>query len=183
MNIPDMYDYLVRARRDLWAALENVPDEVLSRDVLHGERFRCVKDLAFHIAEVEDGWTHGDIQDQPFAQERFADLQGREFFDDVPLADILDYWRAVEADTLRYLETLTTAELARQVTPEDWRGVQFTVGGLLWHVFLHEVRHSAQIAALLRMQGVKPPWLDYLIYQLSPEVKDFVLRDPDSGSA
>lgn len=46
MNISDMYDYLVRSRRDLWAALENVPDEVLSRDVLHGERFRCVKDLS-----------------------------------------------------------------------------------------------------------------------------------------
>ncbi len=30
MNIPETYDYLVRARRDLWATLQGVPDEVLS---------------------------------------------------------------------------------------------------------------------------------------------------------
>jgi hypothetical protein len=26
MNIPETYDYLARARRDLWATLEGVPD-------------------------------------------------------------------------------------------------------------------------------------------------------------
>lgn len=31
MNIPEVYDYLVRARRDLWAALEGVLDEVSDR--------------------------------------------------------------------------------------------------------------------------------------------------------
>jgi uncharacterized damage-inducible protein DinB len=36
MNIPETYDYLVRARRDLWAKLERVPDEVLSRPLLDG---------------------------------------------------------------------------------------------------------------------------------------------------
>lgn len=36
MNIPETYDYLVRARRDLWAKLESVPDEVLSRPLLDG---------------------------------------------------------------------------------------------------------------------------------------------------
>jgi hypothetical protein len=30
MNIPETYHYLVRARRDLWATLQGVPDEVLS---------------------------------------------------------------------------------------------------------------------------------------------------------
>lgn len=52
MNIPD--SYLVRARRELWGALEAVPDEVLSRPLLGGERFQCIKDLLFHIAVVED---------------------------------------------------------------------------------------------------------------------------------
>lgn len=181
MNTHEMYDYLIRSRRDLWAALERVPDDILSRNVLNGERFRCIKDLLFHMAEVEDGWTHGDIQSQPFIQVQFPNLQNREFLDGVPLTEILEYWRAVEADTRRYLVTLTDAEASRTVAPEDWRGVQFTVDGLLWHVFIHEVRHSAQVTALLRTQGVQPPWLDYLLYQLPPEVKDFVTRDPDPG--
>jgi uncharacterized damage-inducible protein DinB len=29
---------------------------------------------------------------------------------------------------------------------------------------IHEVRHTAQIAVLLRMQGIKPPSLDLLFY-------------------
>jgi len=29
---------------------------------------------------------------------------------------------------------------------------------------IHEMRHTAQIAVLLRSQGIKPPWLDLLNY-------------------
>jgi hypothetical protein len=36
MNIPETYDYLVRARRDLWATLEGVPDERQCRRALIG---------------------------------------------------------------------------------------------------------------------------------------------------
>src|SRR6266403_1684475 len=48
MNIAETYDYVVRARRDLWAALRGVPDEVLSRPLLDGAKFHCTKDVMFH---------------------------------------------------------------------------------------------------------------------------------------
>ncbi len=35
---------------------------------------------------------------------------------------------------------------------------------LLWHVMIHEMRHTAQIALLLRSQAIKPPSLDLLNY-------------------
>jgi hypothetical protein len=38
MNIAEGYDYLVRAPRDLWAALAGVADEVLSRALLGGAK-------------------------------------------------------------------------------------------------------------------------------------------------
>jgi len=53
MNIPETYDYLVRARPDLWVTLEGVPDDVLSRPLLDGSRFHCIKDLVFHTPVVE----------------------------------------------------------------------------------------------------------------------------------
>ena len=165
MNIPDLYAYLTEARRDLWATLEAAPDDVLSKNLLDGKRFRCIKDLVLHIAEVEDGWIHGDLLRVPPVQDSFADLQGRDFYADVPLQRLLDYWRAVEADTLRHLTALA-ADPERVVTVEDWPPghQQFRQGGLLWHVLLHEVRHTAQIAALLRVQGIRPPQLDLLFY-------------------
>jgi len=38
------------------------------------------------------------------------------------------------------------------------------VDGLLWHVMIHEMRHTAQIAVLRRTQGIEPPWLDLKNY-------------------
>jgi len=55
MDIPEIYDYLVRARRDLWTTLRALPDEVLSRPLLKGKHFHYIKDLLFHIPVVEDG--------------------------------------------------------------------------------------------------------------------------------
>ncbi|CAM3425420.1 DinB family protein [Deinococcus saxicola] len=165
MKIPELYDYLVRARRDLWATLETVPDEVLSRRMLEGDRMHSIKDVIAHTAGVEDGWLHYTIlQDTP-VEEGFPALKAAgsgPAYAPFPLSDLLDYWRAVEASTLAYLATLTDADLERVIedTPEE----HFKLDGLLWHVMLHEVRHTAQIAALLRTQGIKPPSLDLLFY-------------------
>jgi len=79
-----------------------------------------------------------------------------------PLSTLLDYWRAVEQSTLGYLDTLADGELERAVRLHDAPEQCYTVRGLLWHVMLHEVRHTAQIAVLLRTQGIKPPALDLL---------------------
>lgn len=165
MNIPATYDYLVRARRDLWTTLEGVPDELLSRPLLDGTRFQCLKDLIFHIAEVEDGWINGDIRRGEMLQRAFPVLRdGGPSFADVPLATLLDYWRVVEQGTKGFIATLTDAELAKIVPVEDWPEKQMTLDGLLWHVMIHEMRHTAQLCVLLRSQGVKPPSLDLLFY-------------------
>lgn len=165
MKIPELYDYLVRARRDLWATLETVPDEVLSRPMLDGKRFHSIKDLVAHTAGVEDGWLHYTVLRDTPVEDAFPAIKAAgdgPAFAPFPLSELLDYWRAVEASTLAYLPTLGDAELRRVVedTPEE----HFRLDGLLWHVMLHEVRHTAQIAALLRTQGIKSPSMDLLFY-------------------
>ena len=165
MTIPEMYDYLVRTRRDLWRALEAVPDEILSRQLLDGQYFRCIKDLVCHIAGVEDGWLHYTIlRDEP-VQHAFPNLKEApdgSLYAQSALEPLLEYWRAVEKSTLAYLEGLTPTELNRLV--DDSPKERFKLDGLLWHVMLHEVRHTAQICVLLRTQGIKPPSLDLLFY-------------------
>lgn len=64
--------------------------------------------------------------------------------------------------TLSYLAKLTDDELNRLV--DDSPTERYKLDGLLWHVMIHEVRHTAQIVVLLRMQGVEPPSLDLLFY-------------------
>lgn len=162
-----MYGYLVRTRRDLRATLEATPEDVLSRPLIAADRFRCLKDMLFHVIEVEDGWVQGDIRRVPMIQEQFPSLRelpGGPVFADVPLALLLDYWSAVENETHAYLATLTESDLMRAVPVEDWPEKQLTVHGLLWHVMIHEIRHSAQMVVLLRNAGVRPPSLDLLFY-------------------
>lgn len=168
MNVPAFYNYLIRARRDLWASLETIPDQALAKAVIPGSRFHSIKDLVLHIAAVEDSWLHEDIlQDQP-VWESVSDLEGAAdgpYYAGKPLSLLLDYWRLVEANTLGYLERLTPEELERNVTVDGSKGEEhFTVEDLLWHVMQHEARHTAQIALLSRQAGFTPPFLDLLNY-------------------
>ncbi len=161
MNIENFYQYLTRARRDLWATLESLPDEVLSKNMIPAERFHCIKDLLMHIVGVEDSWIHEDIlRDTPIWHSVFPEAfqQDDAFFADTPLETIIRYSEAVEQSTLGFLEKLQSGELERIVEEER------TVEGLLWHVMQHEVRHTAQIALLIRQQGFKPPAMDLLWY-------------------
>ena len=171
MNIPETYDYLVRARRDLWATLEGVPDEVLSRPLLDGAKLHCIKDLMFHVANVEDFWIREEILREPPVWKTvpvLKDTQGGPVFGGFALETLLDYWRLVEQSTLTYLAALKDSELNRIVTVHDRPGKRYTVYGLLWNVIIHEARHVAQISVLLRTQGIAPPFLDLLKYLPAP---------------
>ncbi len=167
MNIRETYDYLVRARRDLWATLEAAPDEILSRQLLNGNRFHCIKDLLFHMPATEDFWLQEEILRQTPVRQTIPDLkdtQGGPIFAGFLLETLLDYWQAVEQSTITYIPTLTYDELKRIVTVHDRPGKRYTVDGLLWNVIIHEARHVAQISVLLRTQGIAPPFLDLLNY-------------------
>ena len=168
MNIPETYDYLVRARRDLWATLEATPDEVLSGPLLNGALLHCIKDLLFHISVVEDCWLHEDIlRGQPVIETVAAfrnTPRWKPVYAGFPLETLLNYGRLVERSTLTYLAHLTDGESKRIVVVHDAPEERYTVDGLLWHVMIHEMRHSAQIAVLLRTQGIEPPWLDLKKY-------------------
>lgn len=140
MNIPETYDYLVRARRDLWATLEGVPDEVLCRPLLDGSRFHCIKDLVMHVPVVEDCWLHEDIlREQPMWKTipALKNIENGPIYAGFALETLLDYWRVVEQSTLTYLATLTDDELKRLVIVHDSPEERFTVDGLLWHVLFH----------------------------------------------
>ncbi len=159
MKIKQFYSYVQRARHDLWAAFELLPDEVLSKTMIPAERFRCIKDLLMHIAAVEDSWIHEDIlRDTPVWQSALPQAlqQDGAFFADTPLETIVSYHKAVEQSTKAFLETLPNIDL-QQIVEEDR-----TIEGILWHVMQHEIRHTAQIALLIRQQGFKPPALDLL---------------------
>ena len=61
------------------------------------------------------------------------------------------------------LPGLSGAELERMLTLGGGDGQDSTrLDGLVWHALIHEMRHTAQMAMLLRQADVKPPFLDLL---------------------
>ena len=132
------------------------PGEVLSRPLLNGARFHCTKDLVFHISGTEDGGLHATIlEDEPVQHTlpSVRDIPDGPFRAGVALGTLLDSWRAVEQSTLRSLPALTDDDLKRLV--HDSATERFVPDGLLWHVLLHEVRHTAQ-SVVRRMQDIQP---------------------------
>jgi uncharacterized damage-inducible protein DinB len=68
------------------------------------------------------------------------------------LAPIMDYLRAVRAETDAYLAALTPEELDR---PVEFMGRQQLASDPLIMLVVHSVGHAGEIAALKGMQGVK----------------------------
>ena len=165
MDTHAFYAYLQKARRDLWPALEAVPDEI-ARKPIEGGVWTSLKHLVLHTAVAEDAWLRADIQRiEPIqALETALDGVTEETVRDVAMSDLIGYWRRVEEATLEYLPTLTSEDLVREMTPYDDPSWILKVGDVLWHVMIHEVRHTAQMVMFLRAQGIKPPSLDAIFY-------------------
>ena len=167
MTASSFYDYLVRARRDLFSFLRSIPDEALSRDVIPGERFHSIKDLVLHITVVEDSWVHEDIlSDKPVWESTvgFPHNFEQAYHASHSLEWMLEYWLMVEKSTLEHLGKFESS-LTREFSFDHKDGTfKMTVEEILWHVMQHEIRHTAQIALLARQQGFSPPQLDLNVY-------------------
>ena len=165
MNTHAYYDYLVKARHDLWPALLDLDDD-LARQPIPGGVWTCLKHLVLHTAVAEDAWLRADIQRLEPLRTLEAALDGIDAANvcDVPMADLVAYWQRVEEATLAFLPTLDEADLDRMMTPYDDPDWHLRVGDVLWHVMTHEVRHTAQMVSHLRSLGVTPPSLDLVFY-------------------
>lgn len=173
MNVREYYSYLAAAREQLWNFLRALPAEDLERDLItEGERFHNIKDLLLHITDVEDHWIHS------IARGEGVTLSGLYPHDWVhPRAEqyelswIIDYGREVRRRTEEFLNQNPDLSRPVKLVQDDPGSGTVTLDALLWHVMTHEVRHTAQIALMIRQLGHTPPWLDYLRF-VRPQMAD-----------
>lgn len=115
-----------------------------------GNRFPTAAELLDHIFFVE--------------RRHLCRLQGSALPEEtgVPLGDwkrLFEYADLVRADFRRYVSDLTdvTADGVMTFTPVGLGPVTMSRRRLVTHVFLHEVRHFAQLALAARTAGLDPP--------------------------
>lgn len=164
MNVREYYHYLAAAREQLWQFVRALPQEDLDRDLIGGgERFHNIKDLLLHITDVENHWIHVIARDDGVRppDERSYDWV-RPQAQQHDLNWILSYSQEVTHKTERFLDSAPELERPVKLVQDDPASATVTLDQLLWHVMTHEVRHTAQIAMMVRQLGHTPPWLDYL---------------------
>lgn len=164
MNVHEYYAYLSAAREQLWNFLRALPEADLNRDLIpEGERFHNIKDLLLHVTDVEDHWVHTIARGDGVS----ADGQYRHDWvtpraEQYALSWIIAYGRAVSARTRAFLDGQPELSQPVKLVQDDPASDTVTLDQLLWHVMTHEVRHTAQIALMVRQLGHTPPWLDYM---------------------
>jgi uncharacterized damage-inducible protein DinB len=156
------YRYVANARAELWSFLHRVPEAHLGEPLIPGSRFRTIKHLLLHIADVEDFWVHEVIRGTTPLLSQWPHDRFHPETESHPLAWIHEYSVALQQSTESYLSSINSAELARVVRqPPPQPQTPYSMESVLWHALTHEVRHSAQIVLLARQLGHEPPWLDF----------------------
>ena len=148
-----------RTPDNLVTNLPDVPDEALAED--RGAFFGSVIGTLNHLVVADTIWL-----------KRFASAADASSvlaaLDDTPMPTALDAvpyptlpalrarreW--LDALILRWVDTLTPAQVASRLTYTNTKGATFTrsVEGLLTHLFNHQTHHRGQVTTLLSQAGV-----------------------------
>lgn len=143
--------------RAKWQPWFKAHPQALDVAVQPGGRFPTVGALLDHIFLVEVRHTR---------RLQRLDLPSQSGLDVGDVDGLFAYASSARAGVHHYVATLTAPEAAtpRDVVVQSGGVFSMTPRKLLFHMALHEVRHWAQIASVVRMAGFAPPGDHDLFY-------------------
>ncbi len=153
--LQELIDYNYWARDRQLHACGALSEEQFLRPL--GASFSSVRDTLVHLVAVEWIWLERWRGRSPRAL-----MKAEEF---PTLAAVSERWTGVETEMRAFLAGLDQAALEAPLTYVNLKGQTFTY--LLWrvmfHVFNHQSYHRGQITTQLRLLGVEPPPVDFLV--------------------
>lgn len=153
--ISEMMDYNYWARDRQLQACAALNKEQFLRPL--GGSFPSLRETFAHLVAVEWIWL-----------ERWRGRSPRTIIpvDEFPtLAAVTERWGAVELEVREYVASLDEEALARPLTYTNTRGEQWTypLWRMIMHLLNHQSYHRGQVTTLLRMLGMQPPRVDFLV--------------------
>jgi uncharacterized damage-inducible protein DinB len=123
-----------------------------------GGSFASLRDTLAHLLFVEWVWLERWSGRSPRTA---PPMDGLETLDALAAR-----WREVESAMRAFLETLNDEALTRPVSYVNLQGESWSypLGRMLLHVLNHQSYHRGQVATLLRQLGVRPPHVDFLVW-------------------
>ncbi len=149
------YNYWARDRQ--LQACASLTVEQFLRPV--GGSFPSLRDTFAHMVAVEWLWLERWRGKSPKSLIPVHDFPA--------LAVVVERWGAVERDIREYVAGLDEAALARLLSYINTQGEEWSYP--LWqmvvHLLNHQSYHRGQVTTLLRLLGVQPPQVDFLVGQ------------------
>jgi uncharacterized damage-inducible protein DinB len=155
-----LFDYLIDARERFLATFREIGWEEFSKD--REASWHSMLGIFLHILEVEASWLHYALQGSPLADSR--DLNPAEYsnFDQLTVLN-----SEISSKTIAILEGLKGQDLSMVVAFKERSGTtRRKKEKVLMHAFVDEIAHVGEFVCLLWQLDVKPPFIDWLDYQL-----------------
>ena len=160
-EVRELFTYTEWANVRVLTAAEQLPPEELLRDVRISHT--SILGTLLHIAGADWIWLERWQGNSPIGRDAWA---GWEPADARSLPQVREKWDAVIRRRHAYLETLSDADLSRQVGYRRFTGEAYSLplGQQMQHVVNHATLHRGQVVGMIRQLGVAPPTTDLLFY-------------------
>lgn len=152
-----MLDYNYWARDRQLQACTALSQEQFLRPL--GGSFASIRDTLAHLAAVEWIWLERWRGRSPRSLPAAAEFP--------TVAALSQRWQAVERELREYAAGLSEDALAAPLTCTSTRGEQWTypLWRMISHLLNHQSYHRGQVTQQLRLLGMEPPRVDFLVAQ------------------
>jgi uncharacterized damage-inducible protein DinB len=142
----DFFKYNDWANRKLLESMKQMPDPLESEKMFG------------HMAFSYKKWLNRITLEQPDSSLSWNDATP-------PLGELESYWAEGVHKWLNFLETLPENELQKEIQfqrPTDNKRFGVLLVQIALQINYHQIHHRAQIARIIRQQGLTPPATDYI---------------------
>ncbi len=155
-----LFDYLIDTRTRFLAKFREIGWEQFSKN--REASWHSMLGIFLHILEVEESWLHFALQGLSSADSPSLTPEECNNFD-----LLTELNSKVSARTISVLERLKDEDLTKEVEFRESSGMtKRDASKILMHAFVDEVAHVGEVICLLWQQDIKPPYIDWLDFQL-----------------
>lgn len=126
-----------------------------------GASFDCIRDIFVHSLQSEQFWI------KRLSGKSTEGIFGTPFTKFTNVNAIREYADKVEADTNKYLETLTEEKLKSvfEFKGRDGKINQYMIEDILMHVVEEELHHRGELLCIYWQSDIQPPYTSYMAFR------------------
>jgi uncharacterized damage-inducible protein DinB len=160
-EVRHLFTYTEWANERVLNAAEKLPSEELLRDVRISHK--SILGTLLHMAGADWMWLERWHGNSPVGNDVWA---GWTADDARSLQQVREKWEPIVRKRNAYLETLSDADLARELGYRRFTGEAYSLPLIqqLQHVVNHATLHRGQVVGMIRQLGIVPPTTDLLFY-------------------